>query len=86
MFHRRGFRKVESLSPCLFLFFTEGFSGLPQRAINDGSIHDARVSRYDATLFHLFFVNDSIVFTFVTKDERIALKPIFEKYASFTAK
>ncbi|KAL6225204.1 hypothetical protein ACLB2K_004055 [Fragaria x ananassa] len=64
----RGLRQGDPISPYLFLFISEVFSSLIQKACEVGSLYRIKLSENGQTLSHLFFANDSIFFLKATKE------------------
>lgn len=59
----RGLQQGDPLSPFLFLFCAEGFSSLLKRAKIQGGIQGAVVARNAPAVSHLFFADDTMLFT-----------------------
>ena len=76
----RGLRQGDPLSPYLFLLCAEGFSSLLARAADEGFIHGARVCRQAPRISHLFFADDSILFTRATLQECSVVADILSTY------
>ena len=76
----RGLRQGDPLSPYLFLLCAEAFSGLLAKAANEGYIHGARVCRTAPRISHLFFADDSILFTRATLQECSKVADILSTY------
>ncbi|XP_071912424.1 uncharacterized mitochondrial protein AtMg01250-like [Coffea arabica] len=58
----RGIRQGNPLSPYLFLLCSEGFSNLLRQAIENRKLSGMRISRGGASITHLFFADDSLIF------------------------
>ena len=65
----RGLRQGDPLSPYLFLLCGEGFSTLLHRAEDSRELHGVVCSRGGPKIFHLFFVDDSLLFCNATVEE-----------------
>ncbi|KAL0378749.1 UNVERIFIED_CONTAM: Retrovirus-related Pol polyprotein from type-1 retrotransposable element R2 [Sesamum radiatum] len=59
---RRGLRQGDPLSPYLFLFCAEAFSGLIRKAEVEGRIRGVAVSRRASPISHLLFADDTLIF------------------------
>ncbi|KAA3466916.1 reverse transcriptase [Gossypium australe] len=75
----RGLRQGDLLSPCLFLFYAEGFVSLLRLAKN-GLIKGVRVGSSNVFISHLFFVDDSFLFGEASMEGTNALKAIINEY------
>ena len=60
---RRDLRQGYPLSPYLFILCGEVLSGMLRRAMEDGALHDVRIARQAPIISHLFFADDSIIFS-----------------------
>ena len=76
----RGLRQGDPLSPYLFLICAESFSSMLTKAAEDGLIHGARVCRNAPRISHLFFADDSILFTRATLQECSVVADILSTY------
>ncbi|XP_062028650.1 uncharacterized protein LOC133744575 [Rosa rugosa] len=70
----RGIRQGDPLSPYLFLFVSEGLSGLLQHADYSGLIHGVRAAPTAPSISHLLFADDSLLFVNATVEECVSLK------------
>ena len=59
----RGLRQGDPISPYLFLLCTEGLSVMIRKKEVEGSIRGVVVSRGAPKISHLFFADDSIIFS-----------------------
>ncbi|KAL0432092.1 UNVERIFIED_CONTAM: hypothetical protein Sradi_0835200 [Sesamum radiatum] len=59
---RRGLHQGDPLSPYLFLFCAEAFSGLILKEEVEGRIHGVAVSRGAPPISHLLFADDTLIF------------------------
>lgn len=76
----RGLRQGDPISPFLFLFCAEAFSALLKRAEMQGSIHGVKVARSAPAVSHLFFADDTILFTRATEKEAREIKQLITSY------
>lgn len=76
----RGLRQDDLLSPFLFLFCAEAFSALLREAEMQGQIHGVQVATNAPTVSHLFFADDTILFTRATNDEADKVKQLIHQY------
>lgn len=74
----RGLRQGDP--PSLFLFCAEVFTALLKKAETQGSIHGATIARGAPPVSHLFFADDTILFTRSTREEKEEVKVIIRKY------
>ena len=65
----RGLRQGDPLSPYLFLFCAGGFHSLLQKAKNAGELQGVSISRGGPKITHLFFTNDSLLFSKATTQD-----------------
>ena len=65
----RGLRQGDPISPYLFLLCEMGLSTLLRKREMEGLLHGVAVKRGAPTITHLFFANDSIIFSRVTREE-----------------
>jgi hypothetical protein len=73
-----GLRQGDSLSPFLFIIGTEAIS----RMLHN-SLRGFKISRSDASLNHLLFADDLVIFTSATSSEASIIKNCLDKYSSW---
>ncbi|KAI9156545.1 hypothetical protein LWI28_008377 [Acer negundo] len=78
----RGLRQGDPISSYLFILCAEGFSSLVNLAVERGDIQGFRCSRYGPMISHLFFVDDSLLFTKASVSNCGAIKSILGVYAA----
>lgn len=66
----------DPLSPYIFILCAESLSILIQAAVEDGLLHESRISRGGSIISHLFLIDDSLVFINATIQEAETLKVI----------
>ena len=76
----RGLRQGDPISPYLFLFVAEAFSGLLSSAARDNLIHGAKVCNGAPRIPHLFFADDSILFARANLQECSKIASIISTY------
>ena len=76
----RGLRQGDTLFPYLFLLSAEAFSAMLSRVSNDGLIHGARICHSAPRISHLFFADNSILFTKATIHECSVVADIISTY------
>ncbi|KAL2935618.1 hypothetical protein RDABS01_018736 [Bienertia sinuspersici] len=76
----RGLKQGDPISPYLFLLCAEAFISLLTKATEGGRIHGARVCREAPRVSHLFFADDSILFTRATLQECSTIAEIISLY------
>ncbi|XP_074298496.1 uncharacterized protein LOC141629381 [Silene latifolia] len=77
---QRGLRQGDPLSMYLFILRAEVFSGMIRKEMESGSIHGIRVAPLASIVFHLFFADDSIIFTKASEREARVVKGIIQRY------
>ncbi|KAI9194942.1 hypothetical protein LWI28_010324 [Acer negundo] len=77
----RGLRQGDPLSPYLFFVCVKGLSRLIVKAERRNDIGSFCCSRGGPKLTHLFFVDDSMIFTRASERDCIAIKEVLECYA-----
>ncbi|XP_074306059.1 uncharacterized protein LOC141641287 [Silene latifolia] len=77
---RRGLCQGDPLSPYLFILCAEVFSSMIRREMERGSLHGIRVAPTAPMVFHLFFADDSIIFTKANEREARIVKDILVRY------
>ena len=76
----RGLRQGDPISPYLFLLCADAFSTLLTKAAQEKRIHGARICRGAPLVSHLFFADDSILFTKASVQECSVVADIISKY------
>lgn len=76
----RGLRQGDPLSPYLFLLCAEGLGAMIKKAHDRGLIHGVSIARDAPKVTHLFFADDSIIFTRANDQEASVLVDILKKY------
>lgn len=59
----RGLWQGDPISPYLFVLCADVLSGLLKRESREASIHEVKIARKSLIITHLFFANDSLLFT-----------------------
>ena len=80
IFPTRGIRQGDLLSPFLFLLCTEMLNGLIKNAELQGDIHGYSLCRRGPKLTHLFFADDSLIFSKATMEECDKMMDLLNKY------
>ncbi|KAK6164390.1 hypothetical protein DH2020_001254 [Rehmannia glutinosa] len=76
----RGLRQGCSLSPYLFILCAEVLSALLRRAELTGQIVGMRCTQHSPRISHLFFADDSIIFTKAKQQEANAILKLLSSY------
>jgi ribonuclease HI len=76
----RGLRQGDPLSPYLFLMCAEGFHSLISRASEQGDLQGVALCRRGPRITHLFFADDSLLFTKATTKDCAKLQEILLMY------
>ncbi|KAK2665870.1 hypothetical protein Ddye_004444 [Dipteronia dyeriana] len=77
----RGLRQSDPLSPYLFIICAEGLSCLIRGAQEKGEIMGFKLSRYGPIIMHLFFTDDSLLFTRANLSNCEAIKRVLRIYS-----
>ncbi|KAK0608384.1 hypothetical protein LWI29_029944 [Acer saccharum] len=77
----RGLRQGDPLSPYLFLLCAEGLSSLINESERWGIFSGFRCSRWGPKITHLFFADDSLLFTRASKEECINVRRLLDSYS-----
>ncbi|CAN1253995.1 Transposon TX1 uncharacterized 149 kDa protein [Linum perenne] len=76
----RGLRQGDPLSSLLFAICSEGFAGLINHALQQGTLTGIKIGRSAPTISHLFFADDSFLFMEVNDHSIRTIKDIFWTY------
>ncbi|XP_058723191.1 uncharacterized protein LOC131594996 [Vicia villosa] len=76
----RGLRQGDPLSPYLFILCANVFSGLLKKGVADKQIHGVKVARSAPVISHLFFADDSLLFSRANSNEARKLLDILHQY------
>uniref|UniRef100_A0A2N9HCI6 Reverse transcriptase domain-containing protein n=1 Tax=Fagus sylvatica TaxID=28930 RepID=A0A2N9HCI6_FAGSY len=76
----RGLRQGDPLSPYLFLLCAEGLHSLIQKAKMDGDIQGISLCRRGPKITHLFFADDSLLFSKATANACEKIQGILAQY------
>uniref|UniRef100_A0A2N9ETE5 Reverse transcriptase domain-containing protein n=1 Tax=Fagus sylvatica TaxID=28930 RepID=A0A2N9ETE5_FAGSY len=76
----RGLRQGDPLSPYLFLLCAEGLHSLISRASEQGELQGVALCRRGPRITHLFFADDSLLFTKATTRDCAKLQEILLRY------
>jgi hypothetical protein len=76
----RGLRQGDPLSPYLFILCADVLSGLFHKAASSKDIHGIKVARNAPQLSHLFFADDSLLFTRANSQEAMKILSILDVY------
>ena len=76
----RGLRQGDPLSPFLFLICAEGLSSLLQDAEAKKAIHGIKIGRHVPPISHLFFADDTLLFTRASATEADCIMDILLLY------
>lgn len=81
---KRGLRQGVPLSPYLFLLCAEGLGALIKKAHSNNLIHGVSLSRNAPIITHLFFADDSMVFTRANVREAEVILGVLKDYESLS--
>jgi hypothetical protein len=76
----RGLRQGDPLSPYLFILCADVLLGLIHKAANSKEIHGIKVARTAPQLSHLFFADDSLLFSRASSHEATKILDILATY------
>ncbi|KAK2633744.1 hypothetical protein Ddye_028536 [Dipteronia dyeriana] len=77
----RGLRQGDPMSPYLFLICAEGFSRLIKRSEREGRFHVLRCNRTGPKISHLFYADDSLLFSRASVEECTNIRHIVDIYS-----
>ncbi|KAK3227308.1 hypothetical protein Dsin_007170 [Dipteronia sinensis] len=77
----RGLRQGDSLSPYLYLLVAEGMLRLLQAGIEQNQLTGFCCNRTNPNILHLFFSDDSIIFSSATTRDCVAIHGILKVYS-----
>ncbi|KAM2907972.1 hypothetical protein COP2_047533 [Malus domestica] len=77
----RGLRHEDPLSPYLFLLCTEGFSMLIRNGLEQGALHEFKITPNGVPVTHLFFTDDSVLFGNALMEEAQWVAKVLKVYA-----
>ncbi|XP_050207725.1 uncharacterized protein LOC126657132 [Mercurialis annua] len=80
----RGLRQGDPLSPLLFVLCAEGLSFMIQQAHRLGHFQGITMNLHSPTLTHLFFADDSILFTEASDAQISTVLHILDQYATYS--
>ncbi|KAK2642451.1 hypothetical protein Ddye_024214 [Dipteronia dyeriana] len=78
----RGIRQGDPLSPYLFLLCAEGMSSIINAAVQESNLSGFQCSQSGPWISHLFFADDSLLFSKATDRECYTIRHILETYAA----
>lgn len=81
---QRGLHQGDPICPYLFLLCVEGFGCLIKEALRAGRLHGVTVTRGAPRLSHLFFTDDSIIFTRASMGDASPIKEILQTYENLS--
>ena len=76
----RDLQQGDPISPYLFLFVSEGLSGLLKKSVERATLHGFRLCQAAPTISHLLFVDDTVIFCRAEESQAVAIKEILRKY------
>ena len=76
----RGLRQGDPLSPYLFIMIADAFSKMIQKKVQEKQLHGAKASRSGPEISHLFFADDSLLFTRASRQECTTIVDILNHY------
>lgn len=76
----RGLRQGDPISPFLFLICADGLSSMLRKAEASKAIHGVRICRQVDPISHLFFADDTLLFTRASETEAEAIMDILLTY------
>lgn len=76
----RGLRQGDPLSPYLFLLCAEGLGAMINHTYSFGLLWGISIARDAPPITHLFFTDDSIIFTQASYNDAVVVSNILRKY------
>ena len=76
----KGIHPGDPISSYLFILAGEALLGLLSKATKSRYIHGARTSKKDASISHIFFNDDSLIFARATREECLKIVEFFNQY------
>lgn len=75
-----GLRQGDPISPCSFIFVSEGLSRLLKCAVERGSLYGVRLCPAAPVISHLLFVDDTVIFCPTAESQALTVKEVLHKY------
>ncbi|KAK3211755.1 hypothetical protein Dsin_016461 [Dipteronia sinensis] len=77
----KGLKQGDHISSYLFLICAEGFSSLIDNVVSSGKLSGFKCSKKGPVLSHLFFADDSLIFSKANEANCVAIREILDVYA-----